>query len=103
MTPNISLEIRTVNDSNLPDDLIWEGDGWTAGYSYGLNRKEPGEMENFKMKVRITDRVPLNLAPGQRVEAIYLGETILFNLVSIDRVSSNTLGGLTILKLDTLP
>lgn len=103
MTPNIHLEIRTVNNSNLSGDLIWEGDGWTEGYCYGLNRKEPGEMENFKMQVRVFDRVPLNLAPGQRVSAVYLGETILFNLVSIDRNSSNALGGFTLLKLDTLP
>lgn len=99
MFPNTKLEVFTVNESNLPDTKIWSGDGWAEGFKYGFDRKEPGELENFKMKVRLITPAPFNLAPGQRVRVEFENEVLLFNLVKINRA----IGGLTYILLDTLP
>jgi hypothetical protein len=100
MTPNAKIEVYTIAESNLPvDDAFWIGDGWTEGFKYGLDRKEPGELENFKMKVRLITPAPFNLAPGQRVKIEFENEVLLFNLVKI----IHSIGGLTYILLDTLP
>lgn len=101
MFQNAKLRIFDLDqDGNPLPDPEWVGFGWTAGYKFGFDRKESGDMENFEMSVRVMEKMPLrSLSPGQRVEVDYDDEIALFNLARIDRVH----GGLTILRLDTFP